>query len=209
MNEQGRVDILLIWVNAERQLERQLMSALESHAEFARPQIVEKDSHQAEISALFPSGPDILEAIIDSLLSLQGFAVSIQGAEKERMPTVVFRADPFSGRRKAQKHRTVRRHFDEDLTPPEAPRDSTAERVLSTSEMALTSGPRPGMQHRAGQIKESEARTADQGNRSPRASNTRRRANRPSKLVPLMKKVARIILYEEETPHAEAKPEEQ
>ena len=198
MSEQGTVQILLIWVNAERQLERQFMTALADHAEFSRPEIVERDSHQAEISAAFPSTPNILEAIIDALLLLPGFDVAIQGAERERVPTVVFRAEALGGRRKTAKTRTVRRHFDEELTAADVHRDSHSERVLSTSEMAMTSGPRPGLQDRAAAKRRQQAEASGAVVKPGGATSSRRRANRQSKLVPLIKKVARIILTEEE-----------
>jgi hypothetical protein len=64
--------------------------------------------------------------------------------------------------------------------------------------MAMTSGPRPGLRDRFTPKKERLVEASGAVVKPAGAASSRRRANRQSKLVPLIKKVARIILYEEE-----------
>lgn len=196
MTDSIQREILLIWVNAERQFEREFVAALGSSDFFSEPRVTERDARQAEIAAWVPDMRDILEAIIDALYELSDFDIRVQGAEKERLPTVVFSAEPTRDERKRTPQRRVRRHVDAPQDDVEVTHRSRAERVLSTSEMAAQAQASAPMPRRISAEVVDEREHIDGGLGG--THNATRRRKTGDGLIPRVVKIAKLILIEEE-----------
>ena len=86
--------VYLLWVEVTRAREQQLLRALRAAPGFRNVELTEWDLTQTWFRAALPTQDHILEAAIEVLLSIEGFAVEIQGAMHGPILAVVFNTAP-------------------------------------------------------------------------------------------------------------------